>query len=127
MRSRRWNCGSFKLREDSAPHNSPFSAARAFKSACGRAPKCWMISAAASAPSCAQSVKTLLAREAGQKAGGEKIAGAGRIDESGDRDRVHRMRFLARDDERALFAARHRRQNVLAAQLRRRAVAKSAV
>ncbi len=81
-----------------------------------------MISAAANAPSRAQSGSALSLDEPGQKAGGEEIAGAGRIDHFLDRKRIHRMGFVARDDDRALFRSRHDGKNIFRAQKAERRV-----
>ena len=49
------------------------------------------------------------AREAGKKAGGEQIAGAGGVDHALDRKGRHRFGPVRADHQTALLAARHHR------------------
>ncbi len=61
-------------------------------------------------------IKRLALCKAGQKTGGEQIAGAGGIDQIVDRGRRNLIGFLSSDNDSAFFRSRDRRQNFLLSQ-----------
>ena len=79
------------------------------RSASGRAPKWEMTSAAASAPSAADSACAQPVGEAVQEPGGEEVARAGGVDQPGHRVGRHLGHLVRGDDHRPVLGPRDQR------------------
>ena len=87
------------------PGGQTRAAARAARSAWGRAPRCEMTSAAASEPRARALRERATGGEAVQEAGRVQVAGAGRVDELLDRGGGHLHRVVGGHDHRAVLGA----------------------
>ena len=84
---------------------NPFCPANSFSDTCGRAPMCWITSAAASAPSRPAASIAGVTDQPEQEAGGEEIAGAGGVHQLFDREGRHRGDAILRGHHAAFLAA----------------------
>ena len=100
----------------------PFSAASSLSETSGRAPTCWITSAAEIAPSRAGVAQAHPPGMADQEAGGEQVAGAGRIHDFTDRRGRHGFGLAAGNDHAAFLAAGDNGKRRIALDRRQRAV-----
>ena len=88
----------------------PFCLASSFSETSGRAPMCWITSAAASAPSCAAVLWSRPRASPNRKPAANRSPAPVASTSLLDRRRRHRDRAVLADDDAALLAARHHRE-----------------